>query len=87
MTELPEDLSPALREIAERELAAGNAVVSVNRGMWSRSPLVVVFRDRLHFDQIKPRDEITKFENRDTHYDLEAGYICETTRHSISGPL
>lgn len=84
------DLSPTLQPIVDLELAAGNKVARVDEGMWSETALVVVFEQRLHHDQIKQLTlpaSVKYWENRDTHYSLESGYSCETSHHSISGPL
>jgi len=84
------DLSTALKPIYDLELAAGNKVARVDEGQWSETPLVVVFEQRLHHDKIKQLNlsaAVKYWENRDTHYDLESGYSCQTTHHAISGPL
>jgi hypothetical protein len=84
------DLSPALKPICDLELAEGNKIARVDEGLWSETPLVVVFEQRLHHDRIKQLNlppTVKYWENRDTHYSLESGYSCEKTHHSISGPL
>ncbi|HEY7087741.1 MAG TPA: hypothetical protein VH518_06595 [Tepidisphaeraceae bacterium] len=85
------ELSPGLRPLYQLELSMGNVVVRVDRGAWSACPLAVVFRDPLHFEQAMATLTIPpivrRWENRDSHYDLEAGWTCEQTRQSISGPL
>ena len=85
-------LSPALRPILELELALGNAIHSVDIGAWTDSPLVVTMRNPLHPDEIRaklalPSEQVTFWENTDTHYPLERGFACKETRHSISGPM
>jgi hypothetical protein len=86
-----QQLSKHLQPIYDLELSLGNVVLRAEEGMWSNCPLAIVFRDRLHFDEIAkgmklPEGEV-RWENRDTHYALEAGYRCKETRHSIAGPL
>jgi hypothetical protein len=85
------ELSPHLRPIHDLELSLGNVLLRTETDAWSGCPLAVVFRDRLHFDDVAKRlalpDEVTRWENRDTHYDLEAGFRCADTRHTIAGPL
>jgi hypothetical protein len=87
----PRDLSPDLRLLYEYELSLGNAVVRIDRNLWSGCPLAVIFRDPLHLDEaaaaLSLPPTVTRWENRDTHYDLEAGWRCQSTRHSLSGPL
>jgi len=84
-------LSKNLRPIYEYELQSGNSVVSVDEPAYTDCPLEVVFRDPLHFDDISRYlslpDAVEKWENRDTHYPLQAGFYCNETKHSLAGPL
>jgi hypothetical protein len=91
-SEIPEGLSPALVPLLYFELSHENVIIRVDRKQWSNSPLVVVFRDPLHIDaaerELRPGpDNISRWENRDTHYDLEAGWRCNQTGQCLSGPL
>jgi len=86
------ELSAALAALYEFELSRGNVVVRVDRNMWTNSPLVVVFRDPLQIaaarNEMEPDPQtISAWENRDTHYDLEAGWRCNATGQCLSGPL
>jgi hypothetical protein len=84
------NLAPSLQPIVDLELVAGNRVARVDEGMWSETPLVVVFEQRLHHDKIKQLNlpaTVKFWENRDTHYALESGYSCQTSHHAVSGPL
>lgn len=86
-----ENLSDALRPIAEYELRRGNTVIRVDAPAGSDCPLAIVFA--LPLDTVAYRrdiglpEEINTWSNSDSHYDLEAGYICTRSRHVIAGPL
>lgn len=86
-----EELSHQLTPIYDLELSLGNVVLRMDRNKWSRCPLAIIFRDPLHFEQAVSRLAIPacvrRWENRDSHYDLEAGWTCDETGHSLSGPL
>jgi hypothetical protein len=91
-TNPPSDLSPALFPLYHLEVAMGNTVLRVDRKRWSRSPMVVVFRNPLQLEAVAKElqveiENVSRWENRDTHYDLEAGWRCEQTGHCLSGPL
>jgi len=86
-----ENLSKNLKPIYDYELAQGNEVVGVDVEAWSRCPLAIYFRDPLHVEGIV-RDlplapTVSRWENRDTHYPLEIGYVDSESNHSISGPI
>jgi len=83
-----DDLSDTLKPICELEINLGNEVEGVHRDMWSNCPLSVVFKKPLHHDAIAKLglSGVEYWENKDTHYSLESGYVCKTTRHSIAGP-
>jgi hypothetical protein len=86
-----ENLSPDLRPIVDLELSLGNQIRFVQTEGWSRCPLVVTFERPLHFAEIAEKlrlpEAVTRWENRDPHYDIEAGFSCEKTRHAIAGPI
>jgi hypothetical protein len=88
---LIDKLSKSLRGIYEYEIALGNRVVSVAEPAGTNCPLSVVFEQPLHFGEIAANVAlpvgVEKWENRDTHYSLEAGFLCRETRHCIAGPL
>ena len=91
MSLLPSNLSPALRPIAETEFSLGNAVVRVEEGVWSSCPLAVVFAEPLHFVEVEKAglisEGIERWESRDPHYSVEAGYIDKASRQTIAGPI
>lgn len=87
----PTWISESLRVIVGYELARGNAVERVDEPAGSRCPLAVIFTKPLDFQGFKkcyamPPGVVT-WENLDPHYPLEAGYLCERTRHAIGGPI
>ena len=86
-----EKLSKNLCSIYEYELALGNEVRRVDEPAGSNCPLAVVFEQPLHFAEIAANlvlpVVVERWENRDTHYSLEAGFVCRESRHSIAGPL
>jgi len=90
MTAVP-DLSENLRRAFEHELARGNTVARVDRPAGTRCPLAVVFAQPLDIVWFKASEPLTTavkiWENHDSHYPMEAGYICDTTRHAMSGPV
>lgn len=86
-----ERLSPDLRPIVDLELALGNEIRWVQTEGWSRCPLAVTFERPLHFAEVKTKlalpETVKTWENHDPHYDIEAGFTCEKTRHSLAGPI
>ncbi|HYE19932.1 MAG TPA: hypothetical protein VEA69_15895 [Tepidisphaeraceae bacterium] len=90
-TSIPANLSPALRPLADLELALGNTVARTEIDTWSACPLAVVFTHPIHFGDVRARTllapSIERWENRDPHYSLEAGYRDPPSRHTLAGPL
>ncbi|HRT88361.1 MAG TPA: hypothetical protein P5296_17265 [Anaerohalosphaeraceae bacterium] len=84
-------LSSNLRSIYDLELALGNEVVHVYEPAGDRCPLEIIFKKPLHKAEIASRlklgSDVTWWENRDPHYSIESGYMCEQTRHALAGPL
>jgi hypothetical protein len=84
-------LSKRLRSILEYETARGNMVVRLDQPAGSRCPLAVIFErplDIAGFTAVHGLpDGVEIWENRDSHYPLEKGYLCEQTRHALAGPL
>lgn len=88
---LPDDLSHSLQQIAQHELARGNEIERIDRPAGSASPLAIVFAKPLDFDGFRKGQRlppnVRTWSNRDRHYDLEDGYVCDTTHHVLSGPM
>ena len=87
----PTDLSPALAPILAAELARGNRVVRVDVPAGTRCPMAVVLAlplDRRAIESGAGLPSTVRFwESRDLHYPVEAGYVCESTRHTLAGPI
>lgn len=88
---LPDDLSKSLQLIAEHELARGNEVERIDRPAGSESLLAIVFSKPLDFEGFRKKSalppNVRVWSNRDRHYDLEDGYVCDSTHHVLSGPM
>ena len=84
------DLSPDLLPIVHFELSNGNEIARIDRPAGTACPLAVVFTRRLKLEQFRASntlpDTIEIWENTDSHYDLERGYVSITSRHVVSGP-
>ncbi len=83
-------LSTSLKPIYDLELSLGNEVIRVDEPAGSACPFAVVFRLPLHIDEIGSQLELPEtvklWESDDPHYAIERGYVCEESRHAISGP-
>ena len=90
MKQIP-DLSDALKKIYDYEIARGNEVERIDRPAGSDCPLAVIFRSPLDISGFVSiyglPSGVKTWENRDRHYPLEKGYVCEGTRHALAGPL
>ena len=84
-------LSSNLQSIYKLELSLGNEVSRIDEPAGSLCPLAVIFKNRLHFDEIAEKLNLSasvyQVENHDLHYPLEAGYKDSDTDHVIVGPL
>ena len=84
-------LSPNLRGILDFELSRGNSIARVDKPAGSRCPFAVILSKPLDVSGFEKKGalppEVRIWENRDAHYPLEKGYVCERTRHAIAGPL
>ena len=84
-------LSKDLQPIHDLELSLGNRVRRIDEPAGTKCPYAVVFEDALHLEAIREQlqlPESVKFwESRDPHYELGNGYVCEITRHAVSGPI
>ncbi|RLE18702.1 MAG: hypothetical protein DRJ14_03000 [Acidobacteria bacterium] len=84
-------LSRHLSSIVELELKLGNIVLRIDEPRGTRCPMAVVFSQPLHFYEIKNQlildKAVERWENRDAHYDIEAGVVCRETGHTVAGPF
>ena len=84
-------LSPNLQSICDLELSLGNTVIRIDEPAGDRCPLAIIFKKPLHKAEIASHIELAPdvkwWENRDPHYPIEGGYMCEQTRHALAGPL
>lgn len=85
------ELSQSLKPIFDWETARGNLVEYIAEPAGSSCPFAVVFAkplDRAGIEQsIQLASSVKYWESRDSHYSIEAGYYCDASRHSISGPI
>lgn len=84
-------LSKSLQSIYDYESSRGNYVERIDSPAGTNCPLAVIFHAQLDVAGFinshgLPVDVMT-WENRDRHYPLERGYVCELTRHVLAGPL
>jgi hypothetical protein len=87
MTKLARDL----QAIYDLEIRLGNEVAYVAEPAGTACPYGVGFVHALHKPDIERElslpATVKYWESRDPHYPIEAGYQCETTRHTIAGPI
>jgi hypothetical protein len=91
MTKLCENLQPIYNLEIALEIALENKVIRIDEPAGTECPYAIVFSEPLHHAEIKKQLNLTGaakyWESRDPHYEYENGYLCENTRHGISGPL
>lgn len=84
-------LSAELQPVVDFELRRGNRIERVDRPAGTRCALAVIFALPLDIAGFQASSQMPKgvktWQNLDGHYPLEAGYVCEITRHAIAGPL
>lgn len=84
-------LSKDLQIIQDLEFELGNEILRIDEPAGSRCPYAIVFKGALHINQIRKQlklpDTVTYWESRNHHYEIQNGYVCEKTRHIVSGPL
>jgi hypothetical protein len=84
-------LSTSLQPVLTFEVSRGNRVARIDRPAGSRCPLAVILERPLDFVAFRGKhaltDGVRTWENRDSHYPLEAGYVCEATGHAVVGPI
>jgi hypothetical protein len=86
-----QSLSAELRPVYDLEIELANEVSHVEEPAGSSCPYSVIFKRPLHLEAIHERltlpSDVKFWESRDPHYSIEAGFYCETSRHSIAGPI
>jgi len=84
-------LSPDLRALYEDALATGNVVVRVDEPAGTLCPLAIVFgKPLIRSADGTPRalpPGVRWWENDDSHYEIQAGWQSETSRHILAAPL
>jgi hypothetical protein len=84
-------LTPSLQAVYDLELSLGNLLDRIEEPAGDRCPLAVIFKRPLHKAAIESTLALPSivewWESRDPHYSIEGGYVCNETRHAISGPL
>ena len=85
------NLSRSLQVILAFELARGNCIERIDQPAGTRCPLAVILSGPLDIAGFTATHSlptaVDTWENHDTHYPLEAGYLCERTIQTIAGPL
>lgn len=86
-----EKLSPDLRALYEEAIATGNFVFRVDEPAGTLCPLAIVFgKPLIRLADGTPRAlpaGVQWWENHDSHYEIEAGWQSEKSRHILTGPL
>lgn len=87
MTKLSKDLIP----IYNLELDRGNEIARIDEPAGSKCPYAMIFKRPLHKNEIESELDLPKsiryWECHDAHYEKEAGYVSDETRHIVAGPL
>lgn len=86
-----EGLSTQLEGVLEFEVKRGNQIERIDRPAGSTCPLAVILKQSLDVAGFVSANGmpagVRTWENRDRHYPLEKGFVCEKTKHAIAGPL
>jgi hypothetical protein len=84
-------ISNQLRPLLDFELSRGNGIERVDRPAGTRCPLAVILKKPLDFKGYADANGfpsgVSVWENRDAHYPIEAGYVCEKTNQALAGPI
>lgn len=79
-----------LEAVVQFELQRGNQIERIDRPAGSNCPLAVIFKKPLDIagflSENKNLNGVRTWENKDRHYPLEKGFVCEATKHAIAGP-
>ncbi len=84
-------LSKYLQPIYDLIIASGNKVERIDEPAGTKCPLAIIFKNKINKEVIEQKlkllPNVQYWENKDSHYPLEAGYSCKVTGHVIAGPL
>jgi len=78
-----------LDEIIKHELIRGNIIVS-DDDMWSSEIRVITFKNAIDTEYVDNQisiHEIKYWENHDSHYPIQKGYICKKCKVAIASPI
>lgn len=78
-----------LDEIIKYELSRGNTIIS-DDNKWSSGIRVITFKaafDVKYVDSNIPLENVEYWENHDSHYPIQKGYICKKCNLAIASPL
>lgn len=74
--------------LVSRELDSGNEIQTIEVEKWTNIDKVVAFKRK--FQSINAQmgnDFIEYWENHDTHYAVQNGYVCRACKCAIAFPL
>jgi hypothetical protein len=84
-------LSTKLQQALQFELERGNSIERIEQPAGTKCPLAVVLAKPLDIAGFKSAHGlppgVETWESRDRHYPVQAGYVCERTRHALAGPI
>ncbi len=78
-----------LDEIIKHELIRGNIIVS-DDDKWSSGIRVITFKDAIDIQYVDSQiyvEQVEYWENHDSHYPIQKGYICKKCNISIASPI
>jgi hypothetical protein len=91
MSDTKLQLCDDLRLVYDFEVAHGNFVTAISAPAGTKCSYEVIFSEPLKIIGTTNAMQLPEFlqywENRDPHYDIEAGYFCPKHKHSVAGPL
>lgn len=84
------NLIPELKKIYDIEIQLGNEVDRIDEPAGTACPLAVVFKRKLHFNEINSKislsSDVEKWTSSDPHYPKEAGFFSKRTKQAVAGP-
>ena len=77
--------------ILNYEVSTGNSIVSIDNDAWTNAKLVITLKKPANNNYIdntfKNNNSVEYWENKDTHYPVQKGYICKKCKCAIASPL